>query len=45
MKKELKINLTYNTPSKEAIANFTEKAMMLYNEIIEREKEEQKEVV
>lgn len=36
--KELKINVTYNTPSEEAIKNFVDKALILYNEIIEREK-------
>lgn len=33
MKKETKINLTYNKPSIEAIKNFTEEAVLLYNQI------------
>lgn len=37
-KKELKITLTYNTPSKEAMENFVEKSLQLYYKIIEAEK-------
>lgn len=44
-KKELKINLTYNRMSEEAMERFIEKSLLLYNKIIEREKNEQKESI
>lgn len=42
-KKELKINLTHNRMSEEAMERFIEKSLLLYNKIIEREKNEQRE--
>ena len=37
-KKKLKINLTYNTPSEEAIERFVNYVLLKYTELIEKEK-------